>query len=301
MGGNFKEGGFLKTCILISVWPDYDWLLPILKGMLAESWPGHPELVFSKNVGDGRNWTKNLAAGVADARDRGFDSAYLINEEHVPVGHCNVDYLTRKLPRQATELGAEYVSLFGWDNKRFCSRSPVLDFEKGMWMHLIGKKDPRFHLHPAWWKLDALEACCRLTLKDDASNGSAWRFEKTCDNPNADLPEHFQTACYQISASATRISPLQPLAISLLLSKRWLANKAMAVLPHLREGPLRTAWLKVWNFDDVISDGAYPMVFSGVLAKGKLNPAFIKHSQRSEFSKKWMQQISGILAKNQAC
>ena len=275
MGWGFEKGDVLKTCILVSVWPDYRWLVPILEGMLAEFWPGHPELILTSEVGNGRNWTRNLLAGVEEAEKRGFDSVYLINEEHVPISPCNLDFLGSTLPKLASELGAVYVSLFGWDNKRFCSKSPLLGSEKFQWMRLVGPRDPRFHLHPAWWRLDALKACCHLVLEDGRENGSAWHFEKVCGDFDVKLINDFRNVCYQISSGMSCPPPLSPIQMRLRLSMRWISNKAMALLPHLPDGAIRSIWLKAWNFDAVTSDGAYPMVFSGVLAKGKINPAFL--------------------------
>jgi hypothetical protein len=294
VGGRVEEGSFLRTCLLVSVWPDYRWLVPVLEEMLKEFWPGHPEIVFSGTVDDGRNWTRNLFSGVLAAREKGFDSVYLINEEHVPVGPCHLEYLMSVLPAQAGRLGAAYVSLFGWDNKRFCSKSPVLGLDDGMWMHFTGERDPRFHLHPAWWRLDALEACCRLVLDDGRCNGSAWHFEKTCDDLDADLPEKFRMGCYQIHAGVTGVRPLGFFGRVSRLAKRWVDNKAMAVVPFLRPGVVRKAWLKFWNFDSVVSDGAYPMVFSGVLAKGRLNPVFVEHCRRTLPMEKWLSRIEDL-------
>lgn len=297
MGGSFEEGDVLKTCILVSVWPDYRWLVPILEGMLAEFWPGHPELILTSEVGNGRNWTRNLLAGVEEAEKSGFDAVYLINEEHVPISPCNLDFLGSTLPKLASELGAVYVSLFGWDNKRFCSKSPLLDSEKFQWMRLVGPRDPRFHLHPAWWRLDALKACCHLVLEDGRENGSAWHFEKMCDDDDANLPKKFIASCYQVCAASCGVQSNGAFNKAIRFFERWLGNKAMAILPHIKADFLRSAWLGFWKFDDVVSLGAYPMVFSGVLAKRKINPAFLKHSQRNGLVKKWTEVICNSLEK----
>ncbi len=262
-----------------------------MREMLAEFWPGHPEIVCTRKIDDGRNWTKNIQSGVEAAREKGFEAVFLINEEHVPIGNCDADYLEKILPAQARRLGACYVSLFGWDNKRFCSKSPVNELEKGMWMHLVGDHDPRFHLHPAWWRLDALEACCDLVLKDGRANGSAWHFEKTCDDIDACLPDDFRKACYQICAGVARNQPLPKKEMKVRLARRRGTNMAMAILPHLPEGFFRDFWLKFWDFDGVVSDGPYPMVFSGILAKGRLNPAFLKFCTSNPRMSEWLRRI----------
>jgi hypothetical protein len=283
------------------VWPDYRWLVPLFLDMLREFWPEHPEVVSTQHAGEGRNWTMNLLSGVQDAKCRGYDSVFLINEEHFPISKCNHQYLSETLIGQAEKLDASYISLFGWDNKRFCSKSLRLGADYGMWMHLSGEKDPRFHLHPAWWRLDALEACCNLVLKDGGANGSAWHFEKTCDDPDAEVAEVFRNGCYQISAAMTREPQISAFQFRLRLVHRWITNKAMAVLPHLQDRGLRSAWMKFWDFDDVVSDGAYPMVFSGILSKGRLNPAFLKYCLRNCSMEKWLSRIQDSMKESQKC
>jgi len=281
----------VKCGLLLSVWPDYGWMEPILRAMLGEFWPGHPEIVVSGICGDGRNWTRNLFEGISKAKKKGFDSVYLINEEHVPVGPCHSAYLDTVLPDQAADLGATYVSLFGWDNKRYCSKSPKLNRLQGRWMRLDGKGDPRFHLHPAWWRLNALEACCRVVMEDNNGNGSAWHFEKSCADWRTSIPPDLRDGCYQVCAGATGLKPLGPLQFRGRLAARWVANKAMALLPHIKADLLRSGWVAFWKFDDVISDGPYPTVFSGVLAKGKLNPVFVQHCRKNKNLRGWLRRI----------
>ena len=294
LGGHFEEGVFLKTCILVSVWPDYSWLLPILEDMLDRFWPRHPEIVCTRKIDDGRNWTKNLKSGVEAASEKGFEAVFLINEEHVPIGNCDAAYLEKVLPSLAKNLGAAYVSLFGWDNKRYCSKSPIIQAQNGMWMHLVGDRDPRFHLHPAWWRLDALEACCELVLKDEGANGSAWHFEKVCDDFDADLPKDFREGCYQICAGTSRSQPLSSAEMKVRLARRWVANKAMAIVPHLPQAFFRDSWLKFCKFDDVVSDGPYPMVFSGILAKGRINSTFLKFCTANIQMGEWLLRIQTL-------
>jgi hypothetical protein len=61
--------------------------------------------------------------------------------------------------------------------------------------------------------------------------------------------------------------------------ERWIFNKLMAVVPLLPQ-----AWQRPYydacGFDMVFCDGPYPMVFSGVLAKGQINPALRKFEDR---------------------
>lgn len=259
--------------------------------MLNFFWSDHPEIIYVQEVDDGMNWTKNLFSGVEVARKKGFDAVYLINEEHVPIGICDNEYLSKTLPYQAQSIGACYVSLFGWDNKRFCSKSPRLAADSGAWMQLTAPNDPRFHLHPAWWRVDVLAECCGLVLRDGRKNGSAWQFEKICAYQNASISNRFRDSCYQVCAGLSRGKPISKNDMRRRLFGRWFSNKAMAMVPYLNMGFLQSSWLKFWDFDAVVSDGAYPMVFSGVLAKGKFNPIFMKALEGAPEGLKWKKRI----------
>jgi hypothetical protein len=199
----------------------------------------------------------------------GYEQCYLIAEEHLPLAVCDKNHLEVTIPTQAAELGAKYVSLMGWDNKRYSFRSPVLPKKQFHWMHLTGMRDPRFHLHPAWWDLETLGKCCELALENPEANGSAWHFEKVCDQAGKRLPSD---GCYQICAGS--MSSGQTSQWPRVMA-RWFFNKLMAVVPLLPDG-WRRPYYNACGFDMVFCNGPYPMVFSGALAKGMLNPAVIK-------------------------
>ena len=48
----------------------------------------------------------------------------------------------------------------------------------------------------------------------------------------------------------------------------------LGLMPLIRSQNLRKRVFQLLNFDRVFSNGPYPMVFSGVMAKGKINPHF---------------------------
>jgi hypothetical protein len=273
-----------KLCILSPVWPSYRAFAFLLAECLERFWPGHPELFFAapsawnlpansldpgEDPHQGTNWSWTLLQAVRQARAKGYRQCYLLAEEHLPLSLCNKYHLEVTIPSQAKELGAKYVSLMGWDNKRYSFRSTVLSKSQFRWMHLTGRRDPRFHLHPAWWDLETLEACCELALENSDANGSAWHFEKVCDLAGDRLPS---CDCYQICAGAMCSRPT-PLWSS--LAERWFFNKLMAIVPRLPVA-WRRPYYDACGFDMVYCDGPYPIVFSGALAKGKINPALLK-------------------------
>ncbi|MDX2079815.1 MAG: hypothetical protein SFU53_03455 [Terrimicrobiaceae bacterium] len=272
----------MTVCLLSPVWPDYRRFAPLLSRCLERFWPDHPPLAFTGLIEWGlpgdvievdkstlRNWSASLRQGVREVRRRGFTHAYLIAEEHLPLADCHSEHLGGTIPRLAGEVGAHYVSLMGWDNRRYASKSPK--WGPYDWMHLVGLNDPRFHLHPAFWNLETLEACCELALENPVANGSAWHFEKVCARAGDRLPSR---DCYQISAAAMSGSGRAAAG-----ADRWVFNRLMAAFPYLPAGLSRRLWRGL-RFDNVYCDGPYPMVFSGALAKGTLNPALVKFRDR---------------------
>jgi len=293
-----------ELCILSPVWPGYRRFAPLLATCLDRFWPDHPRQFFvapkewglpgeSLDPGEdpfgGSNWSWTLLQGVKQVRARGFREAYLVAEEHLPLAACHKAHLEVTLPAQAREMGARYVSLMGWDNKRYSFKSPKLGKDRFRWMHLTGVRDPRFHLHPAWWNLETLEECCELALENPATNGSAWHFEKICDLAGDRLPSD---NCYQICAASMSLSP--PRLLATRLAMRWLHNRLMAIVPLL-PSRWRRFYYDACGFDMVYCDGPYPMVFSGALAKGKINAALLK--QRKRVPSEIIESIRALVAK----
>lgn len=287
----------MKTGILVPVWRDYTWVAPITLETLRSRWAAHPEIWFcgltEDEAGtlpvlplapglDRSNWTQVLIGGVEQMRSRGFDLIYLILEEHLPVAPCHAGHLNTTLPALMESLPAAYISLMGWDNRRFSSRSALLDKSQHQLKNLVGPHDPRFHLHPALWRADILEACCRLALEDRNKNGSAWHFEKACARPGNPLPESATTACYQIRAS--QLAMAKPSALQNIISaaERFIFHKLMALYPLIPSRRAGAAFLRQVPFDDVFCNGPYPMFYSGIMAKGQLNRFFVNFLHRKD-------------------
>lgn len=282
--------------ILIPVWPSYRWLAPFMKEQLDHHWPAHPPLRFcgmsANEAGElphyprsadaeKTNWSALLREGVRKARAEGFRYAYVLAEEHLPLGPCHEGHLNGTLPQTMEDLPAVYLSLMGWDNRRYTSDSPVLDAEHHHFKHLVQDRDPRFHLHPALWRLDALEACCDLALRDPTANGSAWHFEKINDKDVSPHPAEWKRQCYQIRAATLALRPPSGVRRLALAGECFVFHKLMALYPWIPSRNLANAYARRVGFDDFFCDGPYPMFFSGVMAKGKVNTYCANFLRRS--------------------
>lgn len=284
----------MNTVILVPVWPGYRWIAPLTRLTLDRYWPSHPEIWFCDGGEIDRdpprrpsdtaarpNWTANLRDGVRGLCDRGVDAVYLVAEEHVPLAPCQETHLNETLPRLLDELPAVYISLLGWDNRRHTSRSPVLGPDRFRFKHLIQDRDPRFHLHPALWRIDVLEACCDLALRDTEKNGSAWHFEKVNDREASPHPAAWKHQAYQICAEAMTARP--PSAGRRLAARveQFVFHKLMAVYPWIRNASVANRFARAVGFDDFFNDGPYPMFFSGIMSKGRLNPLTMRFLERT--------------------
>lgn len=281
----------MKTAILVPVWINYRWVAPLTKRLIDEQWSEHPDLWFCgleeapgaewnvvplRPTTERMNWTAVLRDGVEGLIERGYDTLYIIAEEHVPLGRCHARVLNELLPAKMEELEAVYISLMGWDNRRYVSKSPVLGPEHHEFKHLTRPGDPRFHLHPALWRSDVALACCEEALKDASARGSAWHFEKAPARESSGLPPAWSVGCYQIRASALALErPGWQRRVAGPV-ERFFFHKAMALLPHL-PGTWRTMAARWIPFDDVFCDGPYPMFYSGIMAKGGINRFFKRY------------------------
>ncbi len=296
------------TGILIPVWHSYRWMAPLTLRWLDRFWPSHPPVWFcgldrggdlpSFPVSSGTdltNWSAMVLDGVKQMRSMGFEFVYLVAEEHVPLATCNEEHLNVTLPRLMGCLPAVYISLMGWDNRRFSSRSPVLPASCYKFKHLVGTKDPRFHLHPALWRIDALQTCCELALEDAGKMGSAWHFEKINSRGSGCHSPEWKLQCYQIHSAALRL--IKPSAFRHAASsfENFIFNKLRALVPLIRSFRLAGRYAMAVGFDNVYCDGPYPMYFSGIMAKGRMNPFLEKHLRRSAGGRLMMNEIRQLM------
>lgn len=264
-----------RICILSPVHPDYAWLVPFLEELLGKYWPSHPEIRYCTHPPDRNSerpptWSEITHQGVKSARAAGFKLAYLIAEEHAPLAPCHETHLNQTLPELLEKWDAAYIALMGWDNRRTPTKTRPMDAAHHRMIHLTGERDARFGLHPALWRLDALEDCLDATLAAGAAEATAWRFEKVCGKPNAPLPDRWKNGCYQICGQTLRLQPPTPIESTLESIERFIFLKLMALCPR-GDHPQRQKFWDTVGFDNFFYDGPYPMFFSGLMAKGQIN------------------------------
>ena len=272
-------------CILASVYFPYRWVAEPTRRLIDAFWPDHPPLFFcgltSEEAGalphipcnetaHPRSWAGFVKGAAVELQRRGFRQCYFLLEDQPPLAPCHSGHLAKTLPRLLDSLGGAYCGLMGWDSRRFTCRAPLLPEARHRLMHLTPPKAPRFHLHPALWNLAALEACASLTLRE--SQHTPWRFEKTCDKPDAELSEEMKAGCYQISAESL-METAWPKKLRGTL-ERFAFHRLMALSPLAHRLGIGPAYWDAVGFDDFLYEGPYPMFYAGVMSRGRLNPFF---------------------------
>jgi hypothetical protein len=267
-------------CILIPVAPRYSWLLQVLQDCLKIFWPDHPPIILAQaspedTTAEGQLcWTQLLHRGVNEALCQGFSMAYLILEEQLPVSKCHSIHLNQTLPALMDSLPACHISLMGWDNRRHPSKSPVLGKQLYCLKHLTSDRDPRFNLHPGLWRLDVLLKCCDEVLGTVGSTASAWQFERISAPLTTESLGLYHRQCFQICAASMALQKMSALGKIRSALERFFFMRLLGLMPFIQSKNCRERVFQFLNFDRVFSNGPYPMVFSGVMAKGIMNPHF---------------------------
>jgi hypothetical protein len=226
-----------------------------------------------------RVWADFAHDAAVQLKGEGFEAVYFFLEDHMPLDRCHAENLTNLLPSLLNSLPASYIGLMGWDNRRFATRSgPVLAKDKHRLRYLNGAMAPRFHLHPSLFRMDALVACLDALRRHDKPN--PWGFEKLSEKPDAPLPEEFKKTCYQICGCELALRK-QGVAEKLLSAmERWLYHRLMSLTPLSRKLGFGDRFFKAMGFDEFFCEGPFPMVYSGVMAAGRVNPFFLCYLEK---------------------
>lgn len=281
-----------RLCMLVTVYHPYRWVAPFTRRLLDRFWPGHPPLFFcgltAEEAGDLPNipwpspdlprvWADFALAAARRLQSEGYEACYFLLEDHPPLAECHEEHLNRTLPGLLSELPASYIALMGWDNRRFATRGGPIGGPCRM-MRLSAHNAPRFHLHPSLFRMDALVACLENLAASERPN--PWGFEKLNDKPDAALPQEFKEACYQICGEKLALrAPGAGRRVARNLERQFY-HKVMNLFPILNKAGWGMAFWDTMGFDNFFYDGPFPMFYSGVMARGRVSPFFLRYIER---------------------
>lgn len=294
-------------CILIPTFERYRPIAEFTRAKIGEFWPAHPPVFFCglapRETGDAclglrddpADWMALVRSACGDLQARGFRRCYLILDDHPPLEPCHAGHLNETLPALLDRLGAAFINLHGWGQHKprqgrllgardFHLEQPAPEY---LW---------KFALHPGLWKLAALTELLDLLLAaPERSERTCWKFERRAGA--LQLPAQLREASYRICG--TRMSARRG---------AWLFAAAHAV--ELFAFDVVRFFIRIGagaaaraRFDEDrlgayhFYDGPYPLFWSGLMKKGRLNPDlvfFLRLHRRHGFLAEVERAVAGI-------
>ncbi|MCX6957063.1 MAG: hypothetical protein NT164_00740 [Verrucomicrobiae bacterium] len=285
----------MNAAILISTFDRYEKLARWTAAQVERQWPQHPPVFYSGLTkqgeqclgysGDSKDWMSVTLHAVEQLQQRGFTHAYLILDDHPPVGPCHEEALNEVLPGLALKLHATYIGLLGYGQHR------------GLEGKILGRKcffleqssiDYRwkFSLHPGLWNLKALHTLLlqRMTAFEGELR-TAWNFEQHEDDPHDPKTTFLIQRSYRINGTrflkkkwqmggAILCESVERFIADVMLFKAKLTGGSMAnYARYLAQKKL------FWRYSHYL--GPYPLFWSGVMQQGKPNQDWERWLQRS--------------------
>lgn len=267
----------MSLAILISTFDRYAPLACWTAQRIEQCWIEHPPIFFSGlEKGDSeKDWMTLTQAAVANLIANGFSHAYLILDDHPPMGACHSGFLNTILPSAAVATNASHISLLGFGQHRRSEGRLIRVGEA--WFE---KSDPsyrwRFSLHPGFWNLEDLRELLDLRMREyQGSARTPWNFERHKDDPLEPIADEIGRRCYRIrgtdwNASFGRLPLIQESSLRALADLKMFVAKCTGGL----DARCRVALEWFWAFGHYA--GPYPIYWSGCLRQGKPHADFEK-------------------------
>jgi len=276
----------MRTCILISTFEKCRRLAEWTAHRIESEWKDHPPVFYAGLDadcdaslgfhGESSDWMSVNRDAVMRLQEKGYTHAYLVLDDHPPVGRCHEVFLNEELPRLAVELNSAYIGLLGYGQHR-----PLEGRRLGLNHARLERSNPdyrwKFSLHPGLWKLESLEQILKSRMDlYHGKNRTPWNFERQRDD--RDFAERFPS--FRIDGASCSTGGIV-CAGSLLADafQRFIADCVLFLAKHRGGQPLRDAMeIRLhWVFGRY--QGPYPMFWSGCMRKGKVNQDFEKWVQ----------------------
>lgn len=296
-------------CILMPTYEKYWRLAELTTRVLDREWAAHPPMFYCgvpgrvaepwiKLRGDPSDWMGFVRDAVREIRRKGYRKCYLICEEHLPVFRCHELHLNRTIPELMETLDAVRIGLHGWGQGQSETRR-VIGQLLGVEHFWIENMSPgflwKFELHPALWRLDALEEILDTLVEElPLELRSPWAFERRAGREDARIPEELKRKAYRICGE--RMTACRPRAYLLQLERFGSKVVRFAAGRLFGEG----AWTRInrlVNFLFGYYEGPYPFFFSGVMVKTRLNQELILFLQlhgRRQLAKEIMETVAAM-------
>lgn len=207
-----------------------------------------------------------------DLLDQGMEWAYIIMDDHAPLGPFHEKHLNQTLPNWGEDLSALYIGLNGHGQGRPQSQGSMdqtrLDLEQvNEEFHL------KFSLHPGLWHVPSLAYLLEQWTRDiPLEKRTAWKFERM--GYEHTLPEVLPATrgSYRINGKRMHTQDsLSPRARRRLRKARIRAGLQFR-LHQVFPGTFEDSTARNRHLFQFY-DGPYPLFWSGLLKRGGLNNA----------------------------
>lgn len=291
--------------ILISTFERYQSIAHFTEQQIKRHWATPPPIFFSgltrtfsdsqdrylSFTSDPRDWMSVTLEAVEQMRHRGFTHAYLILDDHPPMGPCHDSFLNEVLPALAVQLNAAYIGLLGYGQHRQ-AHGTILKKEMRFLERCSSRYQWKFSLHPGLWNLEALQSLLEQRRKIyHGLERTAWNFERHRDQPGDPLLEPFSERCFRISGKHfLKQFGKMKLQIVTEAMERFVLDVMLYVVKK-RGGMARRQQLEkklLWRYGHYL--GPYPLFWSGLMQKGKPHEGWeqwLHHSGDQKLKEQW--------------
>ncbi len=270
------------NAILMPTCEPYAPVAAFTRGRLDAWWPAHPDVVVcglaapAPALGeclpltvDPDDWVGIVQDAVRRLEERGTEWLYLVLDDHPPFGPCNVDYLNRRLPEIAAELGAIQVNLLGWDQHQ-PQEGAMLGRRHLFWQRNSPDFRWNFSLHPGFWHVLTLRRMLESLRSNSPDIRSAREFEGAMPAACRRVDPGLLERTYRVRGDG------------FTAGGRWFESRSMRLLTQRLIGPTRLAVRLGWprrvpTIDAAVltyhryANGPYPMFWSGLVRGRKLH------------------------------
>lgn len=282
----------MSTCILLSTCDKYISLAACTIDLINQRWENHPPIYVCgasdpciENVkflmleDDPLDWIGITQSAVAHLISLKYDKCYLILDDHPPLGQCNENHLNITLPTLMAKLNAAYIGLYGWDQ----GTSSLGDAHAAEYQYLqkqAGSFSWRYSLHPALWDLEFLNSILVMmpVLNNDMFTRSIWSFERR--SGSFAYPLQYAPS----NGDSYRVFGLGMLAGSNKLLRKFFrqgfyafGNLLLWIVGTVLGKSIKTRLEQSMMPERLFFDGPYPLYWSGVMQKGRINKNLEKY------------------------
>jgi len=273
--------------ILISTFERQEKLARWTADRISNSWQNHPPVLFGglpvgdKDSlgfeGDAADWMSVNLQAVERLRGKGFTHAYLILDDHPPVGLCHAGYLNVRLPQLAKKHDAASIALLGYGQHRRLEGEPMGP-EEDFLEHTPASYRWKFSLHPALWNLKDLQTLLECRMESySGKDRTPWNFERHRDVPGDPRIDAMANRCFRVHGlSGLASGSPERTVIRVEAVHRFLADVGLFGAKALGGKSLRDACERRWLWAFGHYAGPYPIFWSGCMRQGRPQADFEK-------------------------